>query len=99
MLAHLLDISIRALVLALIGTAVVCFPRRKRAAMEHAVWTAVTVGMLALFVFGSAVPRLPVRVLRSEAVHSTQPAEVIQPAIVGTFAKPVATAPETPQPK
>jgi len=42
------------------------------AAVEHAVWTAVVCGMLALFAFGQALPRLPLRVL--DAPPPTWPA-------------------------
>jgi hypothetical protein len=64
MLAHVVDVSIRSLLLVLIAGIVLWGLRGKRtAALEHAAWTAVVCGMLALFVFGSALPRLPLRVL------------------------------------
>jgi len=64
MLAHLGDVSIRSLLLALIAAIILCTPRSRRiAALQHAVWTAVVCGMLALFAFGQALPRLPLRVL------------------------------------
>ena len=83
MLAHLLDISIRCVALALIAKVVLwALGGRRTAAVEHAVWTAVACGMFGLFVFGSVLPRLPVRVLRSAAVHFAQPTEVTLPAAV-----------------
>jgi uncharacterized protein (TIGR03435 family) len=96
MLSHLADLSIRALVLALTAAVVLWASRgRRTAAMEHAVWTAVTVGMLGLFVFGSALPRLPLRVLRSEAVHFTQRPEVTLPAAADAPVEPE-PAPQAP---
>ncbi len=98
MLSHLVDVSIRCVVLALIAAAVLWLLRAKRtAAMEHAVWTAVVCGMLALLVFGSVLPRLPLRVLRSDAVPVMQPVESIQRAIGGTPAATAAVVRETPQ--
>src|SRR5580692_10950820 len=98
MLEHLAHVSIRALVLAAIAAVVLWASRgRRTAATEHAVWTAVVVGMLGLFVFGSVLPRLPVRVLRSEVVMATRPVEVIQPATRGTPAKVPTAAVETPR--
>ncbi len=68
MLDHLADVSIRAVALAAIAAAVLWMMHgRRTAAMEHAVWTAVVCGMLALFTFGSAFPRLPLRVLEAPA--------------------------------
>jgi hypothetical protein len=95
MLEHLADVSIRALALAAIATAVVWLPTRKRAAMEHAVWTAVVCGMLGLFALGSVLPRLPVRVLRGEAIHFAQPTEVTLPAAVKGAGEPK-PAPQAP---
>jgi uncharacterized protein (TIGR03435 family) len=37
--------------------------RRRTAALQHAVWTAVVCGMLALFALGQTLPRLPLRIL------------------------------------
>lgn len=60
MLAHLADASIRSLILALLAGAALLVPSfRKTAAFEHAVWAAVVCGMLALFLFGEFLPRLP----------------------------------------
>ncbi len=62
MLNHLLDVSIRSVVLALVAAIVLFAGRRTRtAAVQHAVWSAVVCGMLALFVFGEYLPRLPIR--------------------------------------
>jgi uncharacterized protein (TIGR03435 family) len=74
MLAHLADVSIRSLLLALFACMVLWTLRSRRlAALQHAVWAAVVYGMLALFAFGAALPRLPLRVLRDDA-------PVVQPA-------------------
>ena len=60
MLAHLADVSIRSLILALPAAIAVWVAGRKRtAALQHAIWTAVVCGMLTLFAFGQALPRLP----------------------------------------
>jgi hypothetical protein len=63
MLAHLAEVSIRSLLLALAAAIVPWILRRRReAALQHAVWTAVVCGMLALFAFGEVLPRLPLRI-------------------------------------
>ena len=69
MLTYLTDISIRSLVLVL-PAAVLPLMRRRSAAIEHALWTAVLCGMLALFAFGSAWPKLPLPILKSEAISA-----------------------------
>ncbi len=64
MLAHLADASIRSLLLALPAAIALWILRNRRtAALQHAVWTAVVCGMLALLAFGPALPRLPLRIL------------------------------------
>src|ERR1700744_2561260 len=71
MLAHLADVSIRSIFLALVAAlALLGVPGRRTAALQHAIWAAVMCGMLALFAFGQALPRLPLHVLRS----ATEPA-------------------------
>lgn len=65
MLAHLMDVSLRSMVIAAIAAAVLW--RQKGAALRHAVWAAVVCGMLALFLFGRALPRLPVLELPGKA--------------------------------
>jgi len=67
-LAHLAEVSIRSLLLALAAAIVPWILRRRReAALQHAVWTAVVCGMLALFAFGEVLPRLPLRIPTSNA--------------------------------
>ena len=64
MLAHLADVSLRSLLLALVAAAVLWVLRNRRtAAIEHAVWSIVMIAMLGLFAFGEVFPRLPLRVL------------------------------------
>jgi beta-lactamase regulating signal transducer with metallopeptidase domain len=66
MLVHLADVSIRSLLLALPAAIVLWILRSRRtAALQHAVWVLVVCGMLALFAFGQALPRLPLRILES----------------------------------
>jgi hypothetical protein len=68
MLTHLADVSIRSLALALFASVVLLLLRQRRtAALQHAVWTAVVCGMLALFAFGQALPHLSLRVLERPA--------------------------------
>ncbi|HEY1760017.1 MAG TPA: M56 family metallopeptidase [Bryobacteraceae bacterium] len=68
MLSHLLDTSIRSLILALAAAGVLWILRSRRtAALQHAVWTAVVCGMLALVAFGEILPRLPLRILTNPA--------------------------------
>ncbi|SPE43530.1 membrane hypothetical protein [Candidatus Sulfopaludibacter sp. SbA3] len=64
MLAHLAGVSERSVLLALLAAFVLWMLRRRRtAALQHAVWALVVCGMLGLFAFGKALPRLPLRVL------------------------------------
>lgn len=82
MLAHLADASIRSLLLALPAAIALWILRNRRtAALQHAVWTAVVCGMLALLAFGPALPRLPLRILeRPTASVPTTPAAVFADA-------------------
>ena len=60
MLSHLVDVSIRSLLIAFAAASVLWIARRGRsAALQHAVWTVVVCGMLSLFVFGAYLPRMP----------------------------------------
>jgi len=71
MLIHLADVSIRSFILVLPAAIVLWLLRRRRtAALQHAVWTAVVCGMLALFAFGQVLPRLPLRILGSPAASA-----------------------------
>lgn len=91
MFAHLADVSIRSVLLAVSAAAVLWISRKRRsAALEHAVWTAVMCGMLALFAFGDALPRLPLRVLTSPAAAPLQSAPLLwkAPFIEETAALP-----------
>src|ERR1041385_3553470 len=66
MLVHVADVSIRSLILALMAAAVLAvLGRRRTAALQHAVWVCVTCGMLALFAFGWALPRVALPVMPS----------------------------------
>src|SRR5579872_606197 len=72
MLAHLADVSIRSVIPALIAAIVLWILRARRtAAFEHAVWTLVVCGMLAMFVFGPALPPLPLRLPGRPALGPT----------------------------
>lgn len=79
MLTHLVDVSIRSLLLTLVAAIVLGVLRRRRtAAWQHAVWTGVICGMLALFAFGQFLPRLsllvPDRVTAPVLIASPLPA-------------------------
>ena len=68
MLVHLADVSIRSFLLAFFGAIALWIVRERRtAALQHAVWTAVLCGMLALFAFGLALPRISLPVLEGRA--------------------------------
>jgi uncharacterized protein (TIGR03435 family) len=99
MLAHLADVSIRSLLLALSAALVVWTLRSKRtAALQHAVWTAVVCGTLALFAFGSALPRLPLRVLdRPASAPLRLPRPPSNPPLVGEMVELPAPIPTTPR--
>src|SRR5215471_9074879 len=63
MLAHLLDVSLRSLLLALAAAVALWILRNRRtAALKHAVWAMVVSGMFALFVVGQALPRFIMRI-------------------------------------
>ncbi len=99
MLVHLGDVSIRSLLLALIAAIVLWMPRSSRtAALQHAVWAAVVCGMLALFAFGEALPRLPLRVLTrptAAPVRSVPP--LSEPPSVGEIVETPAPSPAPPR--
>jgi beta-lactamase regulating signal transducer with metallopeptidase domain len=79
MLAHLIDVSIRSLLLAIAAAGALWILRNRRtAALQHAVWTMVVSVMLALFAFGQAMPRLPLRIL----TRADAPAQTTAPAVV-----------------
>jgi uncharacterized protein (TIGR03435 family) len=93
MLAHLADVSVRSILLALFASVVVWFlARRSTAALQHAVWTSVVCGMLALLAFGQVLPRLPLRLPH----RATARASAIQQPAPPAIAQPVAT--ESPLP-
>jgi uncharacterized protein (TIGR03435 family) len=74
MLIHLADVSVRSLLLAGVAAGILWILRKRgTAALQHAVWTAVVCGMLALFVFGQALPRIPLRVLDRPADSASPP--------------------------
>lgn len=78
MLAHLVEVSVRSLIL--LGPAVLV--RRRSAALQHAVATAVVCGMLALYGFGSFLPRLPVYLPgRTIAAATPGPAGDVEPVV------------------
>jgi hypothetical protein len=88
MLTHLVDVSIRSLLLALIASVVLLGLRRRRsAALAHAVWAAVTCSMLLLFALGSALPRVPVSILQP---RNAPPAARVLTQIPAPEAKPSA---------
>ena len=64
MLFHLLEVSLRSLLVAIPAAFVLYLPgTRRTAAFEHAICTAVVCGMLALFAFARVTPRLTLRIL------------------------------------
>jgi uncharacterized protein (TIGR03435 family) len=64
MLLHLLDVSLRSILMAApAGIVLWLLRRRVPPAWQHAVWSMVVCGMLILLAFGQALPRLPFRVL------------------------------------
>ncbi len=83
MLAHLADVSIRSTLLALVAALALWILRSKQsAALQHAVWTALVCGMLALFSFGQALPRLPLRVLANSANTSVPASSAASSALI-----------------
>lgn len=83
MLAHLADVSVRSLALLIPAALILWLTRRTRsAALQHAVWTAVVCGMLALFAFGQTLPRLPLRIIETSAVQTTATAPPATPLIL-----------------
>src|SRR5580693_524523 len=89
MLAHLTDVSIRSLLLAF--SAVVALGilwNRRSAALQHAVWTAVVCGMLALFTFGQAMPRLPLPIVTPSDARKTGILSLIPAPLNGAWSSP-----------
>ena len=66
MLLWLFDYSVRAAALAGLGGLLIAWMRRRTAAIEHAVWTCVAAGMLAMPLLQHVVPATPVHFM-SEA--------------------------------
>jgi hypothetical protein len=98
MFIHLADISIRAVILAFTAACVLWMMRRQRtAALEHAAWSIVVCGMLALFAFGEALPRLPLRILSSTTTVQVPsgPAVTVAPAIDSVLEQTPTAARET----
>jgi uncharacterized protein (TIGR03435 family) len=86
MLAHLADVSVRSLALLIPAALILWLMRRTRsAALQHAVWTAVVCGMLALFAFGQTLPRLPLRIIETRAVQTTATATPATPLILDSL--------------
>jgi uncharacterized protein (TIGR03435 family) len=99
MLAHLADVSIRSLVLVIPAVLVLSLVQRTRtAALQHAVWTAVVCGMLALFAFGQALPRLPLRVLDRPVTQTAAPATAATPLVINGLSISQPAAGKTPLP-
>ena len=72
MLTHLADVSMRSLLLACSGRGRDWKLMGDPSALQHAIWTAVVCGMLALFAFGQTLPGFPLRLLNSiGAMHNT----------------------------
>jgi beta-lactamase regulating signal transducer with metallopeptidase domain len=68
MLLHLLDVSLRSILMAAPAGIILRLLRRRVApAWQHAVWSMVVCGILILLAFGQALPRLPLRVLDASA--------------------------------
>jgi hypothetical protein len=94
MLAYLLNISLRSLPLAIAAALALYLPGiRRTAAFEHAVCTSLVCGMLALFAFGHALPRLALSVLEAshEPVHyaaNSPPVEMVWPSLRAPAASP-----------
>ncbi len=81
-MTHLLDVSVRSLLLAFVAGLILATLRRRRtAAFEHAVWAAVVCGMLALLALGPALPSLPLPVMPAASIPPMQapPAAVVVP--------------------
>lgn len=95
MLAHLTDVSIRSLLLALAAAGALWMLRSRRtAALQHAVWAAVVCGMLALLAFGQALPRLPLRILDRPAAAPVQPASPIVATVFEEAPPAISTPPQ-----
>jgi TonB family protein len=72
---YLAGVTVRSLGLAAIAWAAMGFGRVKSPATRHAVWTAVTAGMLVLAAATAALPQLPVRVLRARPPAAPPPVQ------------------------
>lgn len=73
MLQHLLDVSIRSVILAAAATlvlAALALVHRRSAVVEHAIWASVVCGTLGLLLFGRSLPRVPVMERKAVPVAS-----------------------------
>jgi hypothetical protein len=66
-------VSQRALLLGAIGMVAAFIARRRRAEIQHAIWSAVLVGMLALPFLTAALPRIPLRSTQIVSTPASQP--------------------------
>jgi GWxTD domain-containing protein len=73
-LSYLAGVSLRAIALASVAWLALLVFRVRAASARHAVWTVVTIAMLALAIVSSALPSIPLRVLQAPVV-ATGPAD------------------------
>ncbi len=93
MLALLLDVSIKAALLALIASGLLFVLRVRNANLQHRVWSAALVAMLALPLLIGVVPQVPVPIAKFASVVAVQRQEVapvtVQQAAMQQAAVPV----------
>lgn len=83
MIQHLMDVSVRSLLLAALAGAALLW-RGRSAAWEHAVWASVVCGMLALLLFGRSLPQYRIAELKSV---STATPPMKSPSLPAPFAE------------
>jgi beta-lactamase regulating signal transducer with metallopeptidase domain len=73
-MGFLLTVSLRSLLLAAAAGAALAIGRVKSPAVRHAVWTLVTISMLAIAIVSATLPDVPVRVLQpAHTLHQPSP--------------------------
>lgn len=92
-LIFLASVTARSLVLFLVAGAAILILRVKAAAAQHALWTVVACGMLALAALSPLLPPLPIPILNAVGATPAQFPELPPPVVSAATPAPAAAAP------
>ena len=79
MMAFLANLAVRSLAVAAVAAAAIWLLRLKSAAAQHAVWTAVTAGMLLVGAAGALLPSIPLHILPAVPMLAESPRPHVAP--------------------